>query len=148
MPKSTHIRPGDVCYATRLLPKCVARFYLRRSNCTARQLEFWIALNEGDLDGMREAVDNGADPEDKTEPSAYRPVHLAAAIGNLEALLLLMEFRVDVNAQTANGTTALHYAANHGDVLVTSMLLSDGADPNLTDKRKFAPLHFASYANQ
>ena len=130
------------------MPKCAALFYPLRANCTARQLEFWIALNEGDLEGMRRAIKDGADPEDKTEPSAYRPIHLAAAIGNLEALLLLMDFGVDVNAQTSNGTTALHYAANHGDVLVASMLLADDADPNLTNNRKFAPLHFASYANQ
>lgn len=97
---------------------------------------------------MRKAYEKGADPEDKTEPSGYRPIHLAASIGNLEALRLLMDYGVDLDAQTANGTTALHYAANHGDVLVTSLLLANGADPNIADTRGFVPLHFASYANE
>lgn len=112
------------------------------------QLEFWIALNEGDIEGMRDAYNKGADPEDKTEPTGYRPIHLAASIGNLEALRLLIDYGVDVNAQTENGTTALHYAANHGDVLVTSLLLANEADPDIADSRGFVPLHFASYANQ
>ena len=97
---------------------------------------------------MRNAKDNGADPESKTQPSEYRPIHLAAAIGNLEAMMLLLSYGVDVDAQTINGTTALHYAANHGDVLIMSILLTGGADPNLGDSRGFVALHYASYANQ
>lgn len=107
-----------------------------------------MAVNEGDTDAMEKAYDEGADPNDKTQRSGYQPIHLAAAIGHIEALRLLIKYGADVDAQTNEGVTPLHYAANHGDVLVTNMLLSAKAKPDLGDNHGFVALHFASYANQ
>eukprot|EP00210_Caulerpa_lentillifera_P001971 g1891.t1 len=110
------------------------------------QLRLWTALNNGDLDEMKKALDDGADANIKTERSGFRPLHLAASIGNVAAVKLLIEHGAEVDARTSNGTAALHYSAHIGDIKVTKVLLEHKADPDIQDNRKFAPLHYASYA--
>eukprot|EP00210_Caulerpa_lentillifera_P000949 g919.t1 len=111
----------------------------------ATQSRLWKALNNGDLKEMEAAIKAGANVNDKTEPSGYRPLHLAASAGNYAAVKLLIEHGAEVDAKTTNGTAPLHFTANHGDVLSTKALLDADAYANIRDHRKFAPLHYASY---
>jgi len=109
-------------------------------------LKLWTALNNLDLKELKAALEDGADADEERKPSGFRPIHLAANLGNVAAVSLLIGHGADVNAKTANGTAALHYAANNGDLFVVKLLLSKKADPNIQDHRKFAPLHYACYA--
>jgi len=53
---------------------------------------------------------------------------------------LLIEEKVDVNAQNDFGDTALHWAVNINDYKMIVKLLAAGANPSLINKMKFTPL--------
>ena len=52
----------------------------------------------------------------------------------------LLRERVDVNARSGDGSTALLWAAHWNDVAGAGLLLSAGADPNLANDFKMTPL--------
>jgi ankyrin repeat protein len=65
--------------------------------------------------------------------------------GDLTAVKSLIKQGLDVGAAQGDGMTALHWAANHGDTLMTALLL--GAKANLTAVTRvgaYTPLHIAS----
>lgn len=47
---------------------------------------------------------------------------------------------VDTNIQDYGGATALHIAARKGSVVMTELLLKNGANPKLTDFAKYKPV--------
>ena len=59
----------------------------------------------------------------------------------LKKLLLAGE---DVNAQDLNGWTALHFAAQEGDVEITKLLIDSGADISAIDSNGNTPLWVAT----
>lgn len=85
----------------------------------------------------------GARPNDvsktrfKNEPtSRMTPLQKAAAIGDIEAVRLLVKYGGDVNAPAhqKSGMTALQAAVSHGDIKMTKELLENGADVNVPGK--------------
>ncbi len=59
----------------------------------------------------------------------------------------LLQQGADVNAAQGDGMTALHWAANHGDVEMTRMLMYAGARLEVVTRNgNFTPLHLASRA--
>ena len=54
---------------------------------------------------------------------------------------------VDASSATAEGQTALHVAALHGQADVARMLLEEGVNPNPWNMRQHTPLHFACQYN-
>ncbi len=71
-----------------------------------------------------------------------RPLHYAAATGNLSAVELLLP-KSDVDAPEANGWTALHAAASNGHEAVVQLLMTR-ADVNARQAEQWTPLHFAA----
>lgn len=65
-----------------------------------------------------------------------------------EAAELLLEARADPNGSNLAGCTALHAACSAGNLVVAQLLVSSGADPILTDKRRWAPIHFCASESQ
>jgi ankyrin repeat protein len=65
------------------------------------------------------------------------PVHVAAEVGSLDCLRLLLEAGSgDVNAVNKAGRSALHMAVERGDVdMVDYLLKARGIDLDLKDKR-------------
>ena len=77
----------------------------------------------------------------------------AARAGDTVAVQALIRRRADVNASLPDGTTALHWAAQRGDLVlailnarfdIAKLLLERGADPNIEDPHG-APLHVLAF---
>ncbi len=59
---------------------------------------------------------------------------IASQHGHLAIVELLVAAQAHVNAQNVRGTTALHLAVIKGQIEIVSVLLKNGADPNVMDK--------------
>ena len=82
----------------------------------------------------------GATPPDS-------PVADAAMRGDVEAVRALLQDGADVNAAQGDGMTALHWAAEAGDLEMVGMLLYAGANvQGVTRLGDYTPLHLASNA--
>jgi ankyrin repeat protein len=67
----------------------------------------------------------------------------AAERGDIETVHALLKHRVDVNAQSADGTPALHWIVRRQDVETARLLLKAGADADLANRYGVRPLHLA-----
>eukprot|EP01060_Flectonema_neradi_P007138 TRINITY_DN1495_c5_g1_i1.p1 TRINITY_DN1495_c5_g1~~TRINITY_DN1495_c5_g1_i1.p1 ORF type:complete len:307 (+),score=55.10 TRINITY_DN1495_c5_g1_i1:44-964(+) len=71
-------------------------------------------------------------------------LHVAAYTNNLKAVKRIIEIgKADINAADEKGTTPLHVAAHRASVDVISVLLENGADPLIRDKRGNLPEQLA-----
>jgi ankyrin repeat protein len=59
------------------------------------------------------------------------PIHVAADLGKIEILQILIEFGANINQKDSDGQTALHYAASNGYFEAVQYLLSSGIDSNI-----------------
>src|SRR3954452_19237841 len=77
--------------------------------------------------------------------SVDSPIADAAMRRDTAAVRSLIKRHVDVNAPQGDGTTALHWAASHGDVNEIKLLLGAGAKVDAgTRNGGYTPLHFAA----
>ncbi len=67
----------------------------------------------------------------------------AAMRGDLATVRTLIQSKADVNATLADGTTALHWAAQSDDAETVQSLIRAGADVKVKDRYGFTPLYFA-----
>jgi ankyrin repeat protein len=94
----------------------------------------WLA-GMGDLAGMRERIEGGADvnaPASADEPAlaGLTPLMAAARNGAREAVVLLLSTGADPNAAGESDRTALMVAAEAGHAQIVKDLLEAGAKPN------------------
>ena len=71
------------------------------------------------------------------------PLQVAMLTGSREAAKVLIARGANLNAQQAEGITALHEAAQSGDAVLVRMLLAAGADPSLASKSLGTPRDLA-----
>jgi ankyrin repeat protein len=97
----------------------------------------WAARN-GRLEAMGLLIDRGA----RIDADPYRgtPLLWAAAAGRADAAVWLIDHGAEVNQRATfggpahgEGVTALHLAAEHGDVAMIELLLARGADRSVED---------------
>ena len=88
-----------------------------------------------------------------TTKSDVAPTRVAPAVadaamqGDVAKLRALIMQRNDVNVAQGDGMTALHWAADRGDVTMTSLLLRSGAKlTGVTKNGGYTPLHVAARA--
>lgn len=110
-------------------------------------LYFQSAL-EGDFNSVRDALDNGVDPNSKDENN--RTALMLSAYNGHEAIVrLLIEKKADVNLVDEANRNALMFAASGPFNATVSTLLEAGADINNVDKEEqWSALMFAASEGQ
>ena len=74
---------------------------------------------------------------------AGSPLAAAARQGDRQAVQILLQQGLDVNAWDTDGTPALHWAARVNDAELVNVLLAAGADVNAANRYAQSPLHVA-----
>jgi ankyrin repeat protein len=115
------------------------------------------AAKAADLDAMRVLLDEGADPTIATR-AGVNPLMAASGLGTSdsdstgrykteaqinEAIRMLIDAGLDVNATNGRGQSAVHGAALLGYDEVVRFLAANGARLDLEDSRGFTPLRVA-----
>jgi uncharacterized protein len=152
-------RGADPNTALKRVPPYRAK--LDRGNDTmlgAGTTAFLRAAKAGDLPAMRLLLEHGADPTLAPTRSGITPLLAAAGLGTqeqdttgryktqaqaIDAIELLLEHGMDINAAASDGRTALHGAALQGYDDVIKFLVAAGADLGAKDKKGFTPLDTA-----
>jgi len=94
-------------------------------------------------------LESGADPNPYSKHKDWEtPLHYAAEAGAVEAIQALVDSGIDVDTRKDQGLSALLNTLKTGrpdfTTKVVTVLLDNGADPNLTDERGNSALHFAA----
>jgi ankyrin repeat protein len=105
------------------------------------------AIEEGNVDVVREHIEFGKDPNKTfiprgSEPAGASALHLAVAVEQNEIIELLLKNGADINVKARDqyGGTPLHWAAFLGYRQMAEMLVEAGADINAPDKDGNTPL--------
>lgn len=108
----------------------------------------------GDVNGVRHALEGGADPNARDEGGLTPLMHAArgdhphqadpAATDHPEVVRLLLEKGAQANAATDTGFVALFWAARYGHEKSVKTLLDHGADANARDKDGMTALKWAA----
>jgi len=112
--------------------------------------QLWKAAESGSVSQLRAAL---APPEDGGSPCATvnskslydkTALHIAASVGKVESIELLLDAGADLEARTTEGLTALHVACQRGHLSIATLLLDWDADISPQTKDHNLPLHFAA----
>jgi ankyrin repeat protein len=119
---------------------------------------FLRAAKAGDVPAMKLLLEHGADPTLSPTRSGINPLMAAAGLGTaeqdttgrlktqeqaIEAIQLLLDRGLDINAPATDGQTAVHGAAMQGFDDVIRFLATKGAKLDTPDKDGFTPLDVA-----
>ena len=116
-----------------------------------------VAIENGRSDIVQLLLERGASVENVRENPSYTerkgltgpdlrltPLALAATENNTQSIELLLKYGAEINSSRSRESyTALHYAANFGNITAVAMLLASGADPNFAIPRGRTPLLLA-----
>ena len=91
-------------------------------------------------------VRNGADVNASSR-RLITPLHEAAIIGALHAVVALAESGANLEARDNEGTTPLHWAAWRDAPEIIAALVRRGANPNVSTRFRDTPLHWAAESN-
>jgi ankyrin repeat protein len=90
-----------------------------------------LAAIDGHLEAVKMLAAAGAD----LDPVGWTPLIYAAFNGHVDILRFLLDQDVDIDAQSANGTTALMAASRNGHLAAVTLLLERKADPDLANQK-------------
>lgn len=96
---------------------------------------------DGNLEGVKEALDKGADING-TDNKGYTALHWTASKGLSDCVKYLLEKGADCNKQDSEGNTALHVAAKNGRTESVKHLVKK-ADLTITNKAQQTALALA-----
>ena len=75
--------------------------------------ELISASMDGDLNGVKQSIKNGADVDHKYGNSLHTPLIVASTNGYLKVIKYLVDHGADIHMTNRNGKTALHYAKSN-----------------------------------
>jgi Ankyrin repeats (3 copies) len=96
-------------------------------------------LTKEDLEQVRE--------QQKIEDDGLSELMVAAAKGDLQRVIELLEFGADIDDVSVSGATALMYAARNNHFKIAQVLINGGADVNLVSHKNSTALSLASKQN-
>lgn len=112
-----------------------------------RELDVFEAAAIGEIERLRELLDEDPDLAAAWAEDGFTPLHLAAFFRHPEAARLLVERAAPVDAVSRNrdiAVTPLQSAVTAGEEETAALLLARGADPNFQHGGGFTPLHAAA----
>jgi ankyrin repeat protein len=71
----------------------------------------------------------------------FTPLHVAVSRDNKSVVRVLLKYKADINSLDANGNTPVFLSCKAHFDLMTKLLLSEGANPNLANNSMELPLH-------
>ena len=109
----------------------------------AQDSEFLEALRYENGSAIASQIAAGRDPNFRM-PGGKTPLMVAAKIGDLELVRLLLSRGADINATTQNGGTPLMFSAIPGNPEIVRLLIERGADVNAVAHFNWTALMVAS----
>ncbi|KIK63122.1 hypothetical protein GYMLUDRAFT_41442 [Collybiopsis luxurians FD-317 M1] len=76
------------------------------------QKNIWVAAGDGDLERVKELVEQQAISPNSPDPNTYTPMHAAASYGHIHILDYLISHGGDVNITDSDGDTPLYTVEN------------------------------------
>ena len=113
-------------------------------------VELWQLCSDGDVDGVKAALANGAGVNSRGGRGNYTCL-MWAAYGQSEPVvsLLLQQPGIQLNARSQNNRTALHFACHYGSGKMVKRLLAEpGIDCNVRGVEGRTPLMVAVEADR
>ncbi|KAG7381987.1 hypothetical protein PHYPSEUDO_005401 [Phytophthora pseudosyringae] len=108
-----------------------------------------LAALGGHADVVQHLLMKGADPEACITRRGFTALLVAAFNGNADVVRHLMKKRVNLEVRSADGSSALHLAAEKGHAAVVQLLLAAGSDPNaVTQRDGSTALHKAAFMDK
>ncbi|KAH9502571.1 hypothetical protein Btru_069032 [Bulinus truncatus] len=102
------------------------------------------AVRAGDLERVKDLINQFNEMKDFKDGSGWTPIHLAAARGNIDILRWLVTSDADINAVTPSGLNAMHISAMHGHVNSMMVLQAMGCSIASLTLEKQSALHLAA----
>ncbi|XP_063436889.1 fibronectin type 3 and ankyrin repeat domains 1 protein-like [Mytilus trossulus] len=110
----------------------------------------WAAW-EGRLEVVTYLVTHGSQLEATSNSGGWTPLLLAALVRHMEVVTYLVTHGSQLEATTSSGLTALHYAAQYGEIDTTKWFVDQGCSPWMKTKEGKTPydlVKIESYDNE
>lgn len=124
-----------------------ASIYISTNKLLCNESLLHLAVRANAVQCIELFIREGADVN-SLKPSGTNPIHLAADLGLSESLKILLDApNADPNIRICfreKESTALHLAADEGNVECVNLLLAKGADAKIKNHRGVTPLHLAA----
>ncbi|KAH9577308.1 Ankyrin repeat-containing domain [Trypanosoma melophagium] len=112
---------------------------------TSGDYSIHAAVKSKDMEALKNILIAGANPNQGTEGNrrGYTASHIAAALNDVDMLLLLKKYGADFSQASDDGWKPLHSAAYRGNQAAMRVLLENGSDVNCANNMGETPLMIA-----
>jgi uncharacterized protein len=101
------------------------------------------AAERGDFDGTQQLLLRGDNVDTVIEETGRTGLSVAAGLGNVQIMNLLLDHGATVDYRDLDGNTPLHWAALNGQTAAIKRLVAAKAEVDATNKRGITPLMLA-----